>query len=48
MILRVLDTDTLTLLAESHPAATERFHAAPSESLAITIFTVEELEDWSK
>ena len=45
--LRVLDTDTLTLLQQGHPKVAERAAAVPPEELAITVITVEEqLSGW--
>src|SRR5262245_29451406 len=43
----VLDTDMVTLLAEGHPAVSERFRQHRAENVAITVLTVEEqLSAW--
>src|SRR5437016_849392 len=47
MTLYVLDTDTLTLLEEGHPAVGRRFLQERPEDTAITVLTVEEqLSGW--
>jgi tRNA(fMet)-specific endonuclease VapC len=47
MSLYVLDTDTLTLLEEGHPAVARRFLEKPPEVVAITVLSVEEqLSGW--
>ena len=43
MSLWVLDTDTVSLLLRGHPGVTARVAGQPSEHLALTIITVEEL-----
>jgi tRNA(fMet)-specific endonuclease VapC len=43
----VLDTDMLTLVAEGHPAVSQRFLQQRPEDVAITVLTVEEqLSGW--
>jgi len=43
----VLDTDTLTLLQEGHPAVSRRFLNEPQEDVAITVLSIEEqLSGW--
>jgi len=42
MISHLLDTDSLTLFQHGHPQITARCAAAPIETLAISIITVEE------
>lgn len=45
--LRVLDTDTLTLLQQGHPKVSERAAAVRPDELAVTVITVEEqLSGW--
>jgi tRNA(fMet)-specific endonuclease VapC len=47
MSLHVLDTDTLSLLQEGHPAVLARVAACAVEELAITVISVEEqLSGW--
>ena len=47
MIQYVLDTDTLTLFQDGHPAICRRFLALPPEAAAITVLSVEEqLSGW--
>lgn len=47
MTLYVLDTDMLTLIEEGHSVAGRRFLEQPSESVAITVLSVEEqLSGW--
>ena len=47
MSLYVLDTDTLTLFEEGHPAVLQRVAAHPASELAITVLSVEEqLSGW--
>jgi tRNA(fMet)-specific endonuclease VapC len=47
MSLHVLDTDTLSLLQEGHPAVVARVAACPAEDLAISVVSVEEqLSGW--
>ena len=47
MSLHVLDTDTLTLVEEGHPAVSRRFLQHRAEDVAITVLTVEEqLSGW--
>ena len=47
MTLYVLDTDTLTLLEEGHPAVGRRFLEQRPEDAAITVLSVEEqLSGW--
>ena len=47
MSLYVLDTDTLTLLEDGHPAVGRRFLEQSPEDVAITVLTVEEqLSGW--
>jgi tRNA(fMet)-specific endonuclease VapC len=42
MSLYVLDTDTLTLLEDGHPAVSQRFFREPVENVAVTVLSVEE------
>ena len=47
MNLFVLDTDTLTLLEEAHPAVCKKVSLVAAEELAVTVVTVEEkLTGW--
>ena len=47
MIQFVMDTDSLTLFQEGHPAVCERFLQQPPETVAITVLSVEEqLSGW--
>lgn len=47
MSLYILDTDTLTLLQEGHPAIRNRVAACAVDELAITVISVEEqLSGW--
>jgi tRNA(fMet)-specific endonuclease VapC len=42
MTLFVLDTDHVTFFQRTHPRVVQRIRATPSESLAVTMVTVEE------
>src|SRR6266699_249242 len=47
MILFVLDTDSLTLFQEGHPAVCGQFLLQPPDTVAITVLSVEEqLSGW--
>jgi tRNA(fMet)-specific endonuclease VapC len=47
MIHFILDTDTLTLFQEGHPAVCEQFLQQPPDAVAITVLSVEEqLSGW--
>lgn len=47
MTLYILDTDTLTLLEEGHPAVGQRFLQQRREDVAVTVLSVEEqLSGW--
>lgn len=47
MTLHVLDTDTLSLLQEGHPAVVARVAAHAPQDIAVTVITVEEqLSGW--